>query len=343
MADPTSPTPPASDVHAATEAPPTAPPADDDEVRPLRADVPPRPAALTLGAILAGVLLLTVVVSLVLQEHNRNRAVPVDDWQAAAAYIRQGYTAGDVVRVEPRWADTPRVFLDGATFDLAPDPQRDILDEFHRVWVLAGFNRADIVRQEMPDLYDEIAFESFGRVDVLLFEIPTAARPRFDFSESLAEAVVRRTWPDGRPPQRCTLWRDDAWHCGHVDQHLFVGRRVRDMNDEPRHCIYAPPIPDLGRVEITWPSVELGSELSGRVGHDNWAVRSHRGSESLFEVLIDGELRFQTVLGQRDPTFHPWTIDTTDRAGQRASVTFRTHAVDFFDRFVCFTARIPAP
>lgn len=303
---------------------------------------PVNTVAVWVGSICGVLLLLVVALSYFAQEHIYDERIPIDDWKAAAMAVREGYEPGDVVRIEPVWADTPRVFLEGALVDMTPQPERDVLDEYDRIWILAGYNRAAHVAQRMPGAYNRLSVETFGDVDLALYEVPAAAQPLYDFGDHIATAKVRRTYPDGRPAQRCTLWRDNAWHCGRYDQHLHVGRRMRDMDNQPRHCIYMPPGPDHAWIETTFEGVDLSQTLRGRVGMDNWAVRSERGSMTEFEVLIDGEVKHHMELPPRDPTYHSFAVETGAFEGKH-DVTFRARAADFFDRFLCFNASVPSP
>jgi hypothetical protein len=312
------------------------PPSDDALTRAY----PAKPVLLPVGALGALILLIVVVTAVLLQEKQK-RAVPLEDWEAAADVIREQAREGDIVRVEPVWADDPRVLLNTLRYDLTQQPMREVLDGYGRVWVMAGFNRAEKVHAQMPSEYVLVEAEQYGMVDLLLYEIPAELRPKFDFLEALPQAQVRRVGLRGT--QVCSLWAENAWHCQRVDKFLNVGVRLREMGDDPRRCIYAPPIPDGGTLEIDFPDVTLGTRIEGRAGMDNWAIRSDRGSDTTFEVQLDGESATSLRIGKHDREFFPFSIDTSARAGEKAKVSFRIHADDFFDRFLCFTARIPAP
>ena len=289
------------------------------------------------GALAALVLFATVIFSLCEQEAEQQRRVPLEDWESAAAAIRAEIGSNDAIRVEPSWLDTPRVYLDGLTFELSQEPRRELLDGFDRVWVLVAYGRTEEVKAAMPEVYTLDKEERFGAVDLLRYEIPASAQPAYDFLQHVSEAKVRRVPEKGRI-EECKLWRDDAWHCGQVNAYLYVGARLKDINSEPRYCIYAPPGPDNSWLEIEFDQVPLSDRIVGRVGMDNLALRSERGSDTEFELHVDGEKRVSVRVPPREPAFLPFEGKT--EAGP-AKVLFRIRAKDFFDRFLCFTAQVP--
>ncbi|OIP35638.1 MAG: hypothetical protein AUK47_16350 [Deltaproteobacteria bacterium CG2_30_63_29] len=287
-------------------------------------------------------LLLLVPLSIYLQDSVRSALTPAADWQAAAAAVRAEYQPDDVIRVIPIWSDDVRVFLDGAQFDLSPEPRTDTLDRYKRIWLVAGLGRGEEAVKAIPERYTLVEQQSFGNVVVARFDVPPTAKPKYDFLEHVADAEVSRLAPS-KPAEPCTLWRKDAWHCGRFDKHLNVGVRVRDMNNEARTCIYAPPVPEYAWLEIEFDDVPIDATLIGRVGMDNKALRSTRGSVTEFELLVDGAPLMHLNLLPRDPEFKEFSVDTSTLAGKAGKVTFRVRAKDFFDRFLCFTAQVPSP
>ncbi len=293
------------------------------------------------GAASALLILAVATLAILLQTQRTNTVIPATDWQDAAQHVRDHFATGDVIRIEPIWADAPRLFLEDAPMDLSAEPNREILDQYDRVWVLAGFSRGALVEASMPTQYDLESTSAFGDVDVLRYAIPAAAKPAYSFQNELPNAIVGRVYPT-RSDEDCTLWRKDAWHCGRVDKYLYVAEEMRDMGNEPRHCIYAPPIPHNGWVEILFTDVPMGQRVLGRVGMSNHAVRSERGSVTDFVVRVGTQDKLHMKLDPKNPTFNHFEIDTEEVQGERTDVMFRIHADNFFDRFLCFTAHVPS-
>ncbi len=293
-----------------------------------------------LAAIAALLLFGVAITAVLLQNHSHAQVVDPGDWEAAAEHIRAAYQPGDIIRIVPIWADEPRVFLHGLEIDMNREPDPEVLDTYERIWLLVGLGRVAEAKASLPQSYILEEERNFGGADTLRFRLPASARPHYDFLAHIQESEASR-FRDDQPLHRCTNWTHQSWHCDRYDRWLNVGIQMRDMDADPRTCIYFPAMPDHYWHQLTFRDVQMHSEIRGRVGHDNWAVRSERGSEVSFEVRINGELAYARVLAPRDPLFHRYTIDTTPWQGESVDVQFRVYAADFFDRFLCFTAQIP--
>jgi hypothetical protein len=167
------------------------------------------------------------------------------------------------------------------------------------------------------------------------------------FADTLHLAKVRRTYPNqpNRAPNACDLWRqqDLSWHCNQrVDPYLFVGLRYREMGGEPRRCVFTAPAPDGGWTEVTYADVPMRRRLRGRFGISDESTRSDRGSDVVFEVLVNGTLRQTLRASKHEVRYMSFEVSTEDLQGEAAEVTFRVQAADLLDRFPCFEAIIPA-
>jgi hypothetical protein len=315
---------------------------------------PPPPGKLAILLTAAGIA-LSGFVSMALGAYWASTAPARAEWEAAAAHVRAGLAAGDVVAVAPWWADEARLALgDGPVLarpDIAGEVAAGGLWRYRRLWLVAApglgggagtaGDRIAALRTERPE-----AAARFGRVEVRLFELGETPAP-YDFLTGIAAAEVwvekgaarvadcSAALPDGTG-FRCTpSGGEKVAHWGKVE------RRIREIDDGPRECLEAHPWPGASLV-LRFPAVALGRTLVVEGGMPLAALRElERKSPAPVELraLVAGK-----DLGMHAfPTAPGWTrlrLDTTAVAppGSSADVTFRIAAPDIEWRFFCFTA-----
>lgn len=215
---------------------------------------------------------------------RRARAAPDEDWRAAAAVVRAGYRAGDLIVFAPEWVDPiGRLHLG----DLIPIDVAARMDSarFARIWELSTRGQAH------PDVAALTARSSqtFGEVTVRLYE-QAPATVLVDVRDRLKTARV-----DGPAARGPSL-------------------ELAEVGFAPRRCIQVVPNPGKA-VRLTFPGLPAGT-LVGYVGlADVFTRRDIRrpgrlivetGDRALVEVapgVDDGWVRFETPVPGGDVTF----------------------------------------
>ncbi len=249
---------------------------------------------------------------------------PTDaDWAAAAAEVRAGFRAGDLIVAAPGWADPVlRVQLG----DLIPPEMEGRLDDerFGRVWEVSqrGGRAPAAVR-------GAVGLERrFGALTVRRIDRP-AETVSYDFVARWAEAsVVLREASGATIP--CKLAGDRI-----VCPSSFLRRQIVEVDNALRLALLTQPV-GQATVVVEFPAVPLGQVLVVATGlHDNWARKAARGVVDA-RVVIGGptpEVRALPVTSD-DSGWTITRIDTAARAGQQAPVRFElTSAAPFARQF----------
>jgi hypothetical protein len=239
------------------------------------------------------------------------RAPKDEDWRAAAAEIRAGFRAGDLIVAAPAWADPIlRVHLG----DLIPVEVAGRLDDerFGRVWEVSqrgahapAAGRGDIVEERR-----------FGALTVRRVERPPAA-VSYDFVAHWSEARVSVRGAGGASVD-CQL-AGDRIDCPTLGRN-YIRRQIVEVDTRLRLALLAQPVAQA-TVVIEYPAVPLGRGLVVATGLSNvWMRKEAQGSVDL-RVVIDGAVDAPFTTRNEDG----WALhrlDTSARAGQAATVRF---------------------
>jgi hypothetical protein len=239
----------------------------------------------------------------------RARVASEGDWQAAAAEVRAGFTAGDVIAFAPAWVDqVGRAQLgDLVTVEMAG---RSDVDRYARVWEVSirGAHSPDIAGARM------VRETQHGRVRVALYErlgIPIV----YDFTAGAADARVMRG------DQPCFGDPQNGWRCGSQR----VERRTLEIDYRPRRGLLVPA--DSRATTLGYSEVPLGASLVVYAGlHDFYARKSADGIVDFF-VDIDGVEKLRARIGN-DAGWRRFDVDTRALAGARHTVTFHIAAMN---------------
>ena len=243
---------------------------------------------------------------------------PTDaDWRAAAAEIRAGFRAGDLIVAAPAWADSIlRVHLG----DLIPVEVAGRLDDerFGRVWEVSQRGaRADASARGTV-----AAERRFGALTIRRVERPAAA-VGFDFVARWSEArVSRRTAGGGSVASaasvNCPL-AGDRFQCPDIGYN-YVRRQIVEVDTRLRLALLAQPVAQA-TVVIEYPAVRLGRSLVVATGLSNvWMRKEAQGPVDL-RVVVDGVVD-TTFTTRNDDGWALHRLDTSARAGQVAAVRF---------------------
>ncbi len=252
--------------------------------------------------------------------------VPRDeDYLAAKVILADPGVAGgpfdlgsDALVILPPWSLRPLTLLG----DLSPLSGDAIADRpmhrWARLWAIVEPD-ADDERDALIARRGAPTFSlSAGRLKVERWELP-APTVTYDLAARLAEASVRTV---GESVAACDrpVRRGDVvgWACAHDG--LRATREHVLVSENGDFAVFAAPPARGTRLEVSWPSVPVGSAVVVTAGLTREGANLARTPVRL-RVLIDGTLA-GTV--QRVPSFLFATevIDTSRFAGSAASVTF---------------------
>ena len=235
---------------------------------------------------------------------------PTDaDWRAAAAEVRSGFRAGDLIVAAPGWADPIlRVHLG----DLIPAEVAGRLDDgrFARVWEVSQ-------RGARSEVRGQLALERrFGALTVRRIERPAPAVD-YDFVARWADARVSRR-PARGPVVACQN-AGDRIQCPDISYN-FVRRQIVEVDQKLREALLAQPVGDA-TVVVEFPAVPLGRTLELGTGlHNTWMRKEAHGPVDL-RVFVGGAPAASLTTRNEDG-WKRTTIDTSARAGQTAAVRF---------------------
>jgi len=236
------------------------------------------------AAIFAAVVALLALVETGVALTARARVATDADWQAAAAEVRAGFTAGDVIAFAPAWVDQiGRAHLgDLVTVEMAG---RSDADRYARVWEVS------IRGERAPETKGArlVRQSQHGRVRVALYE-KSATPVLYDFTQHAQELIGGR-----------------------------FSVRTLEIDYRPRRGILVQPSPQP--TTFQWREVPLGSSLVVYAGlHDYYARKSADGIVD-FSVDVDGVEKLRARIGN-DDGWRRFDIDTTRLAGGRHDVRF---------------------
>lgn len=272
-----------------------------------------------------GLVLLAVLETLqaVIAPH---RAPAPGDWEAAAAEVRAGFRAGDLIVAAPAWADP---ILRMHLGDLITIPIAARMDDarYGRVWEIAQRGA------RAPEAHgDIVGRRDFGALTLRLVQRP-AATVTYDFLAHWKEARVTRWQPVQRTLVPCAWEGGDRFACPGGGT---VRRELVEVDTRIREALLAPP-PVGAILAIEFPEVPLGRELIVTAGlHDVWARKYGRGTVNV-EVWVGGRPVASATIGNRSG-WHPIRVDTGARDGQTAAVRVQISSPDPSLRNLAFAA-----
>ncbi len=248
----------------------------------------------------------------------RLRVAGDDDWRAAAAEVRAGFTAGDLIVFAPGWVDQiGRAWLG----DLIPVEMagRSDADRYARVWVVSirGARAPEAAGARLARTTQH------GRVRVTLYD-KTAQPLVWDFTAHADEARVTQSLP-GTPARAATPCYGDpqnGWRCAgsHVE------RRTLEVDYRPRRGLLVPA--DGARTtHVDFAEAPLGGTLVVYAGmHDYYARKNAEGPVD-FRVAVDGKELLAARVGNGDG-WRRFDLDTRAFAGGRHAVRFDVSAAN---------------
>ena len=292
-----------------------------------------------LALVPAAILVVAGIASFVLQRYVFVPQATDQDWQRASEYVLENLGDDDAIRVYPAWTETPYPYLVDARmrFVRQYEPVFGDVEDFERIWIMTEPGERDAALDSLPFSAEPTdASKRFDTVDVLAVKRPDTPTYRHELLTHLDEAEVTRI--RGEDIIECKNWSasDRRWDCGpRQDPWIFVGETIRQLDDDPRHCIWAHPPPNNYAVQTRFPDVKMGDTFRVRAGPTDHAWRSDRGPA----IRIDVEIGDKSATHFFEPRTQAWKavdVDTSSMKGQKQDVVVRVHATPIWERFFCF-------
>ncbi|GEM_PF-1279568 len=241
----------------------------------------PNSALIILGLIASLAVVESIAAALAYREH-----IDADDWDGAAALLKQHQGEGEPLFVASTWlGPTARMTLPQAArreWVGAPD-----LRGLGRYWLLteahtrpfSGRWRAELEDLPTPEL---VALHRLGGLSLHEYRAPGAAQLRYALLETLDSepGTVEMHTAQGRCSGRAGRWRCKAG---------AVSRRLMEIDYRARDCL-ALALDDGATLELDIGRVELGNRLRGHVGFGDFNARLRSDAVAQVEAYIDDEL-----------------------------------------------------
>ncbi len=260
------------------------------------------------------------------------------DWQRAAAHVVEAVEADDVVRVHPSWTEAPMPYLQtiGNQLNRLHHPLAEDIQGVERIWIISETDRLAEALARIPFDTAKAQLERFDTITVALVEVPASTQFPFALHEHLDQAIVTRG--SGKKQEKCTNWdaQKREWQCAKRDRWLYVGESVRELDNDPRTCIYAHALPNQRVLRIEFPEVPLYETLRIRAGLDLRGARNARATQIDYRIYVDDKLLTSESIAK---AASPWTahdIDTTERTGESVRLAVEVQAEAVHGRFFCF-------
>lgn len=244
-----------------------------------------------------------------------HRVATSADWNAAAAEVRAGYRAGDLIVFAPVWEDqVGRSYLgDLVTVEMAG---RADADRYGRVWEVSirGERAPETAQAKL------LTRDRHGRVTVALYEKPKVT-VLYDFTSHAGDARVTQLPRTGGAERPCYKSGAGAsFRCASTT----VEPRTLEVAFAPHRGILTPADGDqVTRLEFQ--GVPLGSSLVGYTGLHDYYSRKNSDTPVDFAVFIDGQKQLAVSFHQEEG-WRRFTVDTHALAGTRHTVRFEVSA-----------------
>ena len=257
----------------------------------------------TLLLILPAAAIVGLALFLFFARYAREPVPRHEDWMEAAAYVRQHWAEGDVVRIEPSWLTSGRVFfadLDGG----APEPFRifdpgrtvdaPVLYRYKRVWFVAALDARERPEELAPAGATVVEEIGFAILTLFLFELPEKVI-LWDMLQALRSARVEG-------PKASV--------------------ELRQVDGGPRNCVLVRPAEEPTRLRFTLPGA---GTLLVRAGNTVEAARAKHGGTVTVTVSLENGESAEVDIHRRDYGLHEMKFSLGQEAvGSELLITFLT-------------------
>jgi len=298
---------------------------------------------LALRALCVLALPLVGLVELGLHLWFASRAPSFDEYRVLTEEVAALRVEGDLVVVEPAWAE-PLVF--GAVPVATREAARPDLDGYGGAVEVSLFGDRAGPTSSWPLQSQRRA----GPFTLRRLANPSPHPSAFDFVDALGPDRVEVAFAGETCP-----WVTDAlvvagglgghptfpaarFACGGQPWFNVSETVVADERFRPRRCLWAHP-PAQGALEIRYRDVVLGDRLVGHGGM-YWIIeRERRGAPIRLAIEVEGD-RLAEVIHRDGDGWSRFEVPLGRFAGRRGvTVTFAVSSDDYRDRHFCFEAR----
>lgn len=287
---------------------------------------------------LAAVLVAAGVASLAAQRWLFVDPTTPTDWADAAAWTMERLGEGDRVLVAPSWRDDALLPLKpvGAQVLRMHAPHAEDLYQFDNLLLIAERDRFEEVVARLPIIANVAERLELATVTAARLELEDDVFT-WELYDELADLSVTRV--RGDEVEVCERWdaRRQRWDCGRVDRWIYVGQAYRELDDEPRRCVWAHPL-DGGRTLRLQTRVPAARTLRIRDSFDLRGSRLATGADVRLRAYVDEQLVVDHHVPGNDQR---WTAHDIDISGATDGVDLQID-IDLFgavrDRFFCINA-----
>jgi hypothetical protein len=277
---------------------------------------------------------------------TRARVPEMQDWRAAASFVRAHMQPRDLIAAAPDWADPLLRQVLGDRIDLAMAGRSDA-GAYERLWVVSI--RGARAREAPPG--NAALEQRFGRVSVQRWALGPSD-VLYDLVEHVHEAQVSVT--EHGQPRPCRLRRHPAPRGGGLGVGALppverfacdAGRAgswvapvvLEDLELRPRYCVLQPPA-GSEPVRVALADVPLGDRLVLYGGLYYEHERMREGGPVLARVLVDGRELGHMLHRDGDG----WKRLVIQTAGGRGEVAIEISAPNPDRRSFCWSASVRA-
>jgi hypothetical protein len=233
------------------------------------------------------VIILAVVASLGLSARRLAYSPDERDLDAAAAAVRAAWKPGDVVIVEPRYIAGPRQRLGDLALIEPRTLAREDLRRFGRAHLVTvdAIGRGEAFAPLLAELGRQTLDAEYGGVRVRRFDLLAPDRVLFDIWESIGELRVTARYPDG-VEAGCGRFERDRWICPRDPAWSYVGRKIIDVDGQPRACVWMHPLHAGGTLRVELPALRYAIAAAGGYGFSFDAA--HRAAAPVSVRIFSG-------------------------------------------------------
>ncbi len=285
----------------------------------------------------------------VLAAYQGHRAPTAEKWQALKPRVAALAGPRDFVIVAPEWAEPlARQALGDALMPIASVARADEAP-FERALEIDELGATAPLVASWPILSEEQA----GDFRLRIRKNPGYRPPSFTLLDHLRPSDVRVTETHQGQTRECEYsaraptsagglhghpaFPRERFTCGRAETDFVGSTIIDDQNYAPRRCIWAnPAVGDS--LTLSFPNVKLSARIQGYAGLPYFLFRDEGWPKIGLTVAING-----TMLGNYEHApetgWHGFTFDTTQFAGQTATVDFTIQSShDAREASFCFYA-----
>lgn len=212
-------------------------------------------------------VIAAVVASVGLSARRLAHSPDERDLDAAADAVRAAWMPGDLIIVEPRTIVGPRLRLGDLDLIEPRTLSREDLSRFRRAHLISvgALGMGASLATAIAGIGRQTADASYGGVRVRRFDLPPPDRVIFDAWQEIGALRVVARYPDG-VESVCQRFDADRWICPRDPAWSYVGRKIIDVDGQPRVCLWMHPLRAGGTLRVELPARQDATDVAGGYG-----------------------------------------------------------------------------